>query len=120
MTAHEFLWYVKAVHDKVEASVSNRGHWCWPTRELLNWNIRQNRALINPSGREQQFARALAKGWILVGPCAPHCHGPHVSLTALGEATLARMMAQGCSSGCACREREEAVRLDRKIEQRRA
>jgi len=115
MKMHEFLWYVKAVHEKVESSVENPGRWCWPTRDLLAWNIRSNREAIDPLGWRDRYQVARDKGFITVGPCAAHCHGPHVTLTAKGEATLARWMQQGCCAKCACRAHEGEVHLARRI-----
>lgn len=120
MTMHETLWVLKAVHDHVAASVSNPGSWCWPTFDLLSSNVRANRHLLSTGGWREQLKRAESQGWARRVPCQPHCHAGHVTMTASGEAVLARMNAQGCCRNCACRAREADIRLARRVERRRA
>ena len=102
MTMHEALNFVKALHDHVSSAVENRGHWCWPTRELLAENVKVNRALFAGRNQSEDFRRQLGiakrKGWAVEEGCSPHCHGRHVRLTGVGLEALRRLDESSC--GC--------------------
>lgn len=101
MYMHDTLYFLNALHAFIEASVDNRGPWCWPTRELASFNLRRNRMVFpRDNNLRQAFNRCVAdaklRGWIVEGPCAAHCHARHLSLTALGKEALDNMNLYGC------------------------
>lgn len=97
MTIHECLSFIKGLHDYVERSVSNKGLWCWPTRELLAANLALNRDVLGrESGARYQLALARRRGWIVEAGCQPHCHAQHVRLTGAGLEALRLMDELGC------------------------
>jgi len=119
MTMHETLRFLDALHGHLERSVSNPGPWCWPTRELVARNLRLNRkAFPRDTSPKDSFNRqlsiALRRHWIAAGPCQPHCHAQHLTLTAGGQEALALMNEQGCGPQCHV-HREMKLHLERKV-----
>ena len=119
MTMHETLKFLDALHAHLERSVSNPGPWCWPTRELVAGNLRLNRkAFPRDTSPKDSFNRqlsiALRRHWIASGPCQPHCHAQHLTLTAAGQEALALMNEQGCGPQCH-QHRETKLHLERKV-----
>lgn len=99
MTQHELLAFIDALHGFIERSVSNRGPWCWPTRELLVENLADNKKLWGPSwdsGFRQTLQSLRRHGWAVEEGCAPHCHAKHVRLTSAGLEMLRLMNEHGC------------------------
>lgn len=104
MTMLECLDFVNQLHDYIESRVDRPGPWCWPTRDLVNENLKANRDnfprdkyLVDSFGRVLRIARA--RGWVAVGGCSNHCHADHVRLTGVGQDMLCLMKQQGCESG---------------------
>ena len=122
MTMHETLNFIDALHGFIERNVSNPGPWCWPTRTLAAHNLRLNRAVfprdkdqhVLTSSFEKQVDIARKRGWMSDGPCAPHCHGRHLSVTAQGREALRLMNEQGCGPQCQ-QHRETKLHLERRI-----
>lgn len=103
MKMHEVLWLISEVHDHTAAAVSNKGDWCWPTRELLAENVMLNRDLFPGSDDvRKQIQRARERGWIVEGGCSPHCHARHLKLTTVGQEALKLMNEGGCGGGREC------------------
>lgn len=103
MTIHESLFFIDELRRFVEKHVDHSGPWCWPTRELAAYNLRRNALVFR---REKQLNRAFnlnvgtvkEKGWLVKGPCAPHCHAYHLKLTQLGQEALDNMNRYGCGT----------------------
>lgn len=121
MTMHEALTFIDALHGYVERTVANRGPWCWPTRELLAYNLRLNREAF-PRDRPEVLwrtfrshcERAKVRGWLTEGPCTPHCHAVHTVLTGKGREALRLMGETGCGPQCV-QHREIKLHLERKV-----
>lgn len=100
MTEHDALYFVKGLHDFIEAGVANKGEWCWPTRDLVNENLNLNRDLLGDQA-VKTFSGLLGnlrrKRWATIEGCTPHCHAPHIKLTGAGLAALEWMNERGCS-----------------------
>lgn len=99
MTIHECLLFIKGLHDFTERSVSNKGPWCWPTRELLAGNVALNREFFGRNAdadMRYQMAVARRRGWLVEGACQSHCHAQHVRLTGAGAEALRLMDELGC------------------------
>lgn len=119
MTMHEALNFLDAFHGFMERSVSNRGPWCWPTREMVAENLRLNRkAFPRDSYPLNSFLRqleiALKRHWIAQGPCQSHCHAQHLTLTAPGREALALMNEAGCGPQCRTHA-ETKLHFERKV-----
>jgi hypothetical protein len=119
MTMHEALIFLDALHRHIEHSVSKRGPWCWPTRELVHYNLGLNRSCFPRDKRvydsfNRQFKVALSKHWAEAGPCASRCHAVHLRLTGEGTEVLCVMNEHGCGPHCN-QHREPRLRLQRKV-----
>ena len=119
MTMHEALNFLDALHRYIEHSVSNPEPWCWPTRQLVHYNLRLNRGCFPRDKRvydsfNRQFKIALSKHWTDAGPCASRCHAEHLRLTTNGAEVLKVMNEQGCGPHCN-QHREPKLRLERKV-----
>jgi hypothetical protein len=119
MKMHEALYSIKGLHDSLELEVANKGEWCWPTRELLAENVNANLKVLGKNARadiRRQMGIARRRGWLVEGPCVPHCHARQVRLTTSGAEAL-RLMNEavcGCCSTCRVPEMREAeVRVKR-------
>lgn len=104
MNVHETLAFIEELHGYMERTVSNKGPWCWPTRELLAYNLRQNEQCFagGIGGWRDTLARARKKGWIRESGCSAHCHAFHVELTAAGREALRLMNETGCHQHNEC------------------
>jgi hypothetical protein len=101
MTQHELLAFIDRLHAFIERSVSNRGPWCWPTRELLVENLADNKTLWGPSwdsGFRQTLRSLRHHDWAVEEGCSPHCHARHVRLTSAGLEMLRLMNEHGCAT----------------------
>jgi len=119
MTMHEALSFLDALHRHIEGNVSNRGPWCWPTRDLAAANLRLNREVFprdaSPTDSfKRQLGIALRRHWVASGPCQSHCHAQHLTLTAAGQEALRMMNEQGCGPHCR-NHREMPLRLERRV-----
>jgi hypothetical protein len=119
MTMHEALNFLDLLHNHIEHSVSNPGPWCWPTRQLVHYNLGLNRSCFPRDKRvydsfNRQFKIARSRHWTDVGPCASHCHAEHLRLTDLGAEALRVMNEQGCGAHCH-QHRETKLHLQRKV-----
>jgi len=73
--------------------------WCWPTRETMRKNLALNKDLLGPTWSEEfadTYRRLRRKEWTVELFCEPHCHAPHMVLTAAGIEALRLMNAGGC------------------------
>lgn len=119
MTMHEALQFLDALHAHMEHSLSNPGPWCWPTRELVAYNLRLNRKQY-PRDKDvtHSFTRNVAiakeRHWISEGPCGHHCHANHLRLTTAGVEALRLMNKEGCGPHCQ-QHRETKLHLQRKV-----
>lgn len=119
MTMHETLNFIDALHRCIEHNVSNLGPWCWPTRELANYNLRLNRDAFPRDRRlkesfDKQVSIAARRHWIADAPCSAHCHARHLTLTAVGQEALRLMNEQGCGPHCE-QHRDTRLNLERKV-----
>jgi hypothetical protein len=108
MKIHECLFFIDWCHSSMERAVSNKGPWCWPTRELLVMNLRENSHVFGGSTVRADFNTQLRiakrRGWVIEEPCQPHCHADHIRLTGIGQETLRLMNDNGCDRLCAAAE----------------
>lgn len=103
MKMHETLYFIQGLHDFIAASASNKGEWCWPTRELLAENIDENVEVLGKNARadiRRQMGIARRRGWLIEGGCVAHCHARHVRLTSTGREALRLMNESGCCTAC--------------------
>ena len=119
MTMHQALQFLDALHEHIRHSVDKPGPWCAPTAEVVQYNLRLNRAAF-PHDRDVsnsyrgQFKIARARHWVSEGPCQHHCHANHQQLTAAGHEALRLMDEQGCGPYCD-QHRETKLHLERKV-----
>lgn len=108
MTEHEVLSFIGQFRDYLHRTLSRPENLPWPTREMVADNLTLNKGRYRNTFTHSNFRRQVAilkrKGLVAEGPCQPHCHATHVSLTRLGEDMLAVMNQAGCHT---CLHRKE-------------